>query len=100
MSLRLSEQPERDRPRERLWSVGAAALTAQELLAILLGTGYAGRDALAVAGEALARVEGSLRRLAGRPSADLARAPGAGRGNAARVVAARARGRRGGAGHR
>src|SRR5437773_1088803 len=48
MSLRLSERPERDRPRERLWSVGPAALTGQELLAILLGTGCAGRDALAV----------------------------------------------------
>src|SRR5216110_2507091 len=68
MALRLSEHPERDRPRERLWSVGPAALTGQELLAILLGTGYAGRDALAVAGEVLARVEGSLRRLAGRTS--------------------------------
>src|SRR5437667_12172964 len=97
MSLRLSEQPERDRPRERLWSVGAAALTAQELLAILLGTGYAGRDALAVAGEVLARVEGSLRRLAGRPSADLARVPGVGRGKAARVIAALELGRRVGA---
>ena len=83
MSLRLSERPERDRPRERLWSVGPAALTGQELLAILLGTGCAGRDALAVAGEVLARVDGSLRRLAGRPSADLARVPGVGRGKAA-----------------
>src|SRR5438046_2569299 len=97
MSLRLSERPERDRPRERLWSVGPAALTGQELLAILLGTGCAGRDALAVAGELLARVDGSLRRLAGRPSADLARVPGVGRGKAARVVAALELGRRGGA---
>src|SRR5256712_9773534 len=97
MPLRLSEHPERDRPRERLWSVGPAALTAQELLAILLGTGCAGRDALAVAGEVLARVEGSLRRLAGRPSADLARVPGVGRGKAARVVAALELGRRVGA---
>ncbi|PYP46574.1 MAG: hypothetical protein DMD50_06980 [Gemmatimonadetes bacterium] len=94
MSLRLSERPERDRPRERLWSVGPAALTGQELLAILLGTGCAGRDALAVAGEVLARVDGSLRRLAGRPSADLARVPGVGRGKAARVVAALELGRR------
>src|SRR5438094_833164 len=97
MSLRLSEHPERDRPRERLWSVGPAALTGQELLAILLGTGYAGRDALAVAGELLARVDGSLRRLAGRPSADLARVAGVGRGKAARVVAALELGRRVGA---
>src|SRR5882762_8697819 len=95
--LRLSEHPERDRPRERLWSVGPAALTGQELVAILLGTGYAGRDALAVAGEVLARVEGSLRRLAGRPSADLARVPGVGRGKAARVAAALELGRRVGA---
>src|SRR5438034_481818 len=99
MPLRLSEHPERDRPRERLWSVGPAALTGQELLAILLGTGYAGRDALAVAGEVLARVEGSLRRLAGRPSADLARVPGVGRGKAARVIAALELGRRVGAEH-
>src|SRR5437879_13007283 len=94
MPLRLSEHPERDRPRERLWSVGPAALTGQELLAILLGTGCAGRDALAVAGELLARVDGSLRRLAGRPSADLARVPGGGRGQAARGVAARELGAR------
>ena len=66
MSLRLSEHPERDRPRERLWSVGPAALTGQELLAILLGTGYAGRDALAVAGELLARVDGRMANKIGR----------------------------------
>src|SRR5437879_12399779 len=88
MPLRLSEHPERDRPRERLWSVGPAALTGQELLAILLGTGYAGRDALAVAGELLARVDGSLRRLAGRPPGDLARVPCVCRGKPAGGVAA------------
>ena len=35
--------------RERLWSHGAQTLTASELLAILLGTGGAGRSALEVA---------------------------------------------------
>src|SRR2546422_4456887 len=98
MALRLAEHAEQDRPRERLWAVGPAALTAQELLAILLGTGCVGRDALTVAGELLARVEGSLRRLGGRPSAELARIPGVGRSKAARVVAALELGRRGGAG--
>src|SRR5436309_2405344 len=49
MALRLAEHAEQDRPRERLWAVGPAALTAQELLAILLGTGCVGRDALAEA---------------------------------------------------
>jgi len=70
MPLRLSEHPQQDRPRERFWAVGPAALTGQELLAILIGTGCAGRDALTVAGEVLGRVDGSLRRLAGRPSAE------------------------------
>src|SRR6266700_2308117 len=97
MALRLSEHPAYDRPRERLWAVGPAALTGQELLAVVLGTGRAGRDALAVAADVLARVEGSLRRLAGRPSAELARVPGVGRTKAARVVAALELGRRVGA---
>jgi DNA repair protein RadC len=94
MPLLLSEHPERDRPRERFWAVGPVALTAQELLAILLGTGCAGRDALAVAGDLLARVEGSLRRLVGRPGAELARVPGLGRAKAARLLAALELGRR------
>ncbi len=94
MPLLLSEHPERDRPRGRFWAVGPVALTAQELLAILLGTGCAGRDALVVAGDLLARVEGSLRRLMGRPGAELARVPGVGRAKAARLLASFELGRR------
>src|SRR3989442_15178916 len=94
MPLRLSEHPAHDRPRERLWSVGPAALTGQELLAVLLGTGCTGRDALVVAGEMLAVVDGSVRRLAGRPLVELARIPGGGRSQAARVAAALELGRR------
>jgi DNA repair protein RadC len=95
--LRLAEHPEHDRPRERLWTLGPAALTGQELVAVILGTGCAGRDALTVAGELLGCVAGSLRRLAGRPSAELARVPGVGRTKAARVAAALELGRRVGA---
>src|SRR5258707_1207918 len=62
MSLRLSEHLEHDRPRERFWAVGPGALTAQELLAILLGTGTRGQDALAVAGGILSPGGGLLRR--------------------------------------
>src|SRR2546422_11488753 len=98
MALRLAEHAEQDRPRERLWAVGPAALTAQELLAIVLGTGCAGRDALTVAGELLARVEGSLRRLGGRPSAELGRGPGVGGRKAARGGGAAEAGPRGGGG--
>lgn len=94
MPLRLAEHAIPDRPRERLWRLGPHALTGQELLAILLGTGCAGRDALDVAGELLARVEGSLSRLAVRPAAEVARVPGVGRAKAARLAAALELGRR------
>src|SRR3989442_3370194 len=94
MPLRLSEHLERDGPRERFWAVGPGALTAQELLAILLGTGTRGQDALAVAGAILARGDGSLRQLATRPWAELARIPGVGRAKAARLAAAIELGRR------
>jgi DNA repair protein RadC len=97
MPLKLSEHLEADRPRERLWAVGPSALTGQELLAIVLGSGCRGRDALAVAADVLTRVDGSLRRLAGRPSAELASIAGVGRGKAARITAALELGRRVGA---
>jgi len=92
--LRLAEHAVADRPRERFWAVGAAALTAQELVAIVLGTGCAGRDAVVVAGELLGRVDGSLRRLGARPWAEVARATGVGRAKAARLAAALELGRR------
>src|SRR5438445_3186164 len=94
MPLRLAEHLEHDRPRERFWSVGPGALTGQELLAILLGTGTHGRDALAVAAEILTRGDGSLRRLATRPWAELAQISGVGRAKAARLAAAIELGRR------
>ncbi|MGH7548193.1 MAG: RadC family protein [Gemmatimonadales bacterium] len=97
MPLRLADRPHHDRPRERLWAVGPTALTGQELVAILLGTGCAGRDALAVAGDVLARADGSLRRLATRPLSEVARIGGVGRSKAARVAAALELGRRLGA---
>lgn len=77
-----------DRPRERLWSLGAAALTLTELVAILLGTGDAGADASAIAQELLHRAGGSLRDLAARPGAELTRTRGVGSAKAARLLAA------------
>jgi DNA repair protein RadC len=87
----------RDRPRERLWRLGTHALTVQELIAILLGTGCAGKGALEVAATLLERVDSSIVRLASRPAADVARVPGVGRAKAARVAAALELGRRLGA---
>jgi DNA repair protein RadC len=80
--------PNSDRPRERLWALGPAALTTAELLAIVLGTGGAGQDVLQVARQLLAVSDGSLRRLAQRPSAELLRSHGVGPSKAGRLIAA------------
>ncbi len=77
-----------DRPRERLWTLGAQALTAAELLALVLGTGSAGDDVEALARRTLEIGGGSLRALAARPSAALLRLPGIGPGKGARLLAA------------
>lgn len=84
----LSTLPDCDRPRERLWSLGAPALTSVELLAVLLGTGSGGHSALAIAADLLLLSDGSLRRLAARPAAELKRAAGMGPAKAARLLAA------------
>lgn len=77
-----------DLPRDRLWSLGPAALTTAELIAILLGTGVTDRSALALAGDLLRRGNGSLRELAARPGAELTRTHGVGPAKAARLLAA------------
>ena len=55
MSKRIKDIPEQDRPREKLLRKGAAALSDQELLAVLLGKGTPGMDVMKLAGK-LARV--------------------------------------------
>jgi DNA repair protein RadC len=77
-----------DRPRERLWTLGPAALTTTELIAILLGTGGAGRNATDLAAGLLDRAMGSLRALTARPPAELTRMPGIGAAKAGRLLAA------------
>ena len=85
---RVLEGPPSDRPRERLRALGPAALTAVELLAILLGTGTSRRDAVGVAGDLLVASGGSLRALTRRPVGALAEVPGVGAVKAARIAAA------------
>ncbi|MEO8480487.1 MAG: DNA repair protein RadC [Gemmatimonadota bacterium] len=80
--------PATDRPRERLWRLGAGALTAHELLAILLGTGDGHRDALEVATQLMRPHGGTLRRLAARPPSELLRTTGIGPAKGARLLAA------------
>ncbi len=88
MAHRLADTGPQERPRERLFTLGPAALTAVELVAILIGTGTRRDDVLVVAENVLAESGGSLRRLAGRPAGVLARVPGVGRAKAGRVTAA------------
>lgn len=55
MSKKIHDIPEEDRPREKLLRKGAAALSDQELIAILLGKGTPGMDVMTLAGK-VARV--------------------------------------------
>ena len=55
MNKRIQDIPEQDRPREKLLRKGAAALSDQELLAVLLGKGTPGTDVMKLAGK-LAKV--------------------------------------------
>lgn len=55
--------PRGERPRERLIERGASALSDAELLAVLLGTGCGGTNALELARQMLQHFGGSLRRM-------------------------------------
>ena len=58
--LRISEVQAHERPRERLFALGASSLTLVELVAILVGTGLSGTDAMEVGESVLAVGGGSL----------------------------------------
>ena len=74
----IREWPPDDRPRERLAAHPPSALSSRELLALLLGSGGAGRTVLDLASEVLVRYGGSLRRLGAAEPGELATAPGIG----------------------
>jgi DNA repair protein RadC len=93
-ALSIHELPRSDRPRERLVDLGAHALSSAELLAILLGSGAAGRSALQVGHEVIRGARGSLRRLAMQPTAALTATAGVGMARAVIIQAALELGRR------
>ena len=86
--------PTAERPRERLRAVGARALAARELVALLIGSGSGRGTAAAIAERILAHAQGSLRRLAALEPGTLEALPGVGAATAARVLAALELGRR------
>jgi DNA repair protein RadC len=91
---RIKAWPAAERPRERLTGSGAAALSARELIAILVGSGTAGRSALEVAGDLVNGSGGSLRRLAMAAPQEFETVAGVGPAVSARLTAALELGRR------
>ena len=85
--MHIRDWPADERPREKLLARGAGALSDAELLAIFLGSGLPGRDAVQTARELLA-AHGPLRTLLERPPAGLAKLPGLGPARACQLAAA------------
>lgn len=81
--MRIADLPVQERPRERLAALGAEALSARELLAVLLGTGGTQGVGAHVLAERLLGRFGSLGDLARAHPADLAAVPGIGTAKAA-----------------
>ncbi len=85
--MHIRDWPATERPREKLLARGAAALSDAELLAIFLGSGLRGRDAVTTARELLT-AHGPLRALVERSAAQLSKLPGLGPARACAIVAA------------
>lgn len=81
----IRDLPRDDRPRERLLDHGAASLSDAELVAILLGCGIRGKNAVQLARELLRDGMGPLLRLDANV---LARVSGVGAAKATRIAAA------------
>jgi DNA repair protein RadC len=86
--MRIADLPVLDRPRERLSSVGPAALADRELLAMMLGTGGARGAGAHDLAERLLSTFGSVGELARAHPADLVGVAGIGPAKASAVVAA------------
>src|SRR5262245_5590401 len=89
----IREIPAAERRRERLAARGAAGLSAAELIALVWGSGSAGRSAVGLAEDALARHDG-LTGLARATDVELESVPGIGAAKAAQLTAAFELGRR------
>mgnify|MGYP006190917823 FL=1 len=86
-SMHIRDWPAEERPREKLLSRGAAALSDAELLAIFLGSGLRGSDAVTTARDLLAR-HGPLRTLLERPPAEMSELPALGPARTCQLAAA------------
>jgi len=85
--MRVREWPIAERPREKLLTLGAAALSDAELLALWLGSGTPGSDAVAL-GRTLLQAFGSLRGVLAAGRAQLCQHSGVGPARFASLKAA------------
>ena len=86
-AMHIRDWPLAERPREKLLAQGAGQLSDAELLAIFLGSGLRGRDAVQTARDLLI-THGPLRRLLDHPAPALAKLPGLGPARACALAAA------------
>lgn len=93
IAFRIQDLPSDDRPRERLARLGASALSNEELLALLLGSGTRGESSLDRARQILA-AHGGLAGLASLTGAELKRERGIKGAKSAAIEAALEIGRR------
>lgn len=83
-----------ERPREKMLSKGAGAMSNAELLAILIGSGTRKENVLEVANRLLSSADGDLSRIAGMDKTEVMAMDGIGKGRYASIAAAFELGRR------
>ncbi len=86
-SMTIHDLPPADRPRERLQRLGVEALSAQEILAVLLGRGIAGESVMITAQRLLSQF-GGLKGIAGASLEELSKVRGIGPAKACQIKAA------------
>jgi DNA repair protein RadC len=86
-SMTIHDLPPADRPRERLQRLGVEALSAQEILAVILGRGISGESVMITAQRLLSQF-GGLKGIAGASLEELSKVRGIGPAKACQIKAA------------
>jgi DNA repair protein RadC len=86
-SFTVRDLPRNERPRERLLKLGSEALSAQEILAVILGRGVRGESVMVTSQKLLSRF-GSLKGVVSASAEELDEMPGIGLAKAAQIKAA------------
>ena len=92
-SFTIHDLPVSERPRERLFRLGSEALSAQEVLALILGRGVRGESVMVTSQKLLSRF-GNLKGVASASLEELTQVSGIGKAKAAQIKAAVELGRR------